>query len=288
MKNKILIVCGQTATGKTNLAIALAHKFNGEIISADSRQVYKEMNIGTGKDLSEYGNIPYWGIDLVEPNEDFSVSHYREYALKVIEDILKRNKLPIIVGGTGLYINALFSNFENINISKDEKLREELSKKSVDELQVILKDLNLRLFNELNNSDKNNKVRLVRKIEIASAKNKVQVQVQENKFDLLWIGLKLNKDKLKERIEKRVEKRIKEGFEEEYKNLIKKYGEKIIFEKTPGYKDWPDVKNWVISEVKYSKRQLTWFKTNKLIKWFEADLLELPEVVENLVKKWHN
>lgn len=287
MNKKILIICGQTATGKTKLGVDVARKFNGEIISADSRQVYKEMDIGTGKDLSEYGDIKYWGIDLVNPNEDFSVSHFREYALQKIEEILSRNKLPIIVGGTGLYINALFTNFDNLSIKRDEKLREELSDKSVDDLFLILKDLDEDLANSLNNSDRNNKVRLIRKIEISKSSKKIKNNL-ENNFDTFWIGLKLDKQKLAGKIKLRVEKRIEQGFEEEFNNLLEKYGELDLFKNTLGYGQWPDKEKWIKQEIKYAKRQLTWFKANSKINWFESDEDNLIHQVEDLVNKWHN
>src|SRR3989344_7906229 len=128
----MLVICGPTATGKTKLGIFLAQKFNGEIISADSRQVYKYMNIGTGKEWDD--TVKIWGYDLVDPKENYSVSEYLKYAKTAIEDIHKRNKLPILVGGTGLYIKAVVDGIETINIPSNKELRKSLNNKEVDEL----------------------------------------------------------------------------------------------------------------------------------------------------------
>lgn len=304
-KNKILVICGQTATGKTDLAFYLAEKYNGEIISADSRQVYREMDIGTGKDIpnkfnSQFsilnfqnkkiknftdGNVKIWGLDIVNPNQEFSVSHYREYALKVINKIHSENKLPIIVGGTGFYIEAIFADHDLIDIPKNKSLRSDLENKSTKELFDQLMGIDKELAESLNNSEKNNKQRLIRRIEIASNQTKPSTHsgTSGQDFDLLFIGLKLDKLKLKDRIKKRIQNRIDQGFEDEYKYLLNKYGKLELFNKTPGYKDWADTDKWLMEELKYAKRQLTWFKRKENIKWFEADDDKLETRVENLL-----
>jgi len=284
--NKVLVICGQTATGKTDLGFYLAKKYNGEIISADSRQVYKGMDIGTGKDIPDK-NIPIYGINLVEPDQEFSVSHFREYALQKIDDIHKKNKLAIIVGGTGFYIDAVFSDTDLIDVPKNNELRSELVDKTASELYQILLNLNQDVATGLNNSEKNNKQRLVRRIEIVTS-DTLNRSSTYNDFDVLRIGLKLEKNRLEKRIQARIKKRISQGFEQELHNLVEKYGELDIFSKTPGYKDFPSEETWLKSEMQYAKRQRTWFNKNKDIHWFEADDPDLRSSVEDCVGKWYS
>ena len=171
-KPKIVIILGPTASGKTALGVKLAAEFNGEIISADSRQVYRGMDIGTGKDLSEYRidkqEIPYHLIDIISPNTKFNLARYQKLALKAINDILSRGKLPIIVGGTGLYLQALADNYKLSDVKDNRQVRLDLEKKTTAELWKILIDIKPDFAVKLNNSDKNNPRRLVRYIEIIS------------------------------------------------------------------------------------------------------------------------
>src|SRR3989344_1522932 len=150
----MLVICGPTATGKTKLGIFLAQKFNGEIISADSRQVYKFMDIGTGKEWDE--GVKIWGYDLVDPKKNFSVFEYLKFVRKALDDIWKRGKLPILVGGTGLYIKAVVEGIDTLNIPKNEDLRKSLEEKNVSELYEKLATLDSSKAASLNISDKNN------------------------------------------------------------------------------------------------------------------------------------
>ncbi len=240
---KFLIVCGPTATGKTSLGLLLAKKFNGEIISADSRQVYKGMNIGTGKDIPksfkpltshlQWGGkgIPYfnnstkiWGYNLVDPDEEFSVAHFINFATVVLNDIWERNKLPIIVGGTGLYLQAITRSIDTIHIPPNEKLRDQLSNKSVKDLQKILIQIESERFQTMNQSDRKNPRRLIRAIEISEYKEKgkhVRLKKIRSADKTLWIGLTAEKKYLFMRIDDRVERRLREGAEEEVNNLLK-------------------------------------------------------------------
>jgi tRNA dimethylallyltransferase len=193
LKNKIICVVGPTASGKTSLAVKLAKIYGGEIISADSRQVYRYMDVGTGKDLPDYQipiknyqlriknfnnfkiakkqgkhfiNIPYHLIDIIHPNTAFDLAKFVKKANVAIEGIKKRGRVPIIAGGTGLYVQALVDGYNLSSVKPDKKLREELEMKTVKQLLLKLKKLDIKKYRSLNNSDKNNKRRLIRYIEI--------------------------------------------------------------------------------------------------------------------------
>src|SRR4030043_1021657 len=186
---KLLVICGPTATGKTSLALSLARKFNGESVSADSRQVYKGMDIGTGKDLpknskfqiskSKMGfknlnlgfytlsGVRLWGYDLVEPTQDFSVAHYIKIAQKIIENIHKRGKLPILVGGAGLYIKGVVDGIDTADIKRNIKVRKDLEGKTNCDLYALLLNVDIERALRMNESDRKNPRRLVRAIEIS-------------------------------------------------------------------------------------------------------------------------
>lgn len=184
---KLLVICGPTATGKTSVAIHLAKKFNGELVSADSRQVYRKMDIGTGKDLPQNSSFQFpvsslkkqdvgfyvidgirlWGYDLIDPQNDFNISKYLNIAKDIIEEIWKRDKLPILVGGTGFYIKGIIDGIGTSQIPKDESLRKSLEKKDVEELFEILAQTDSVRSSKLNKSDRNNPRRIIRAIEIA-------------------------------------------------------------------------------------------------------------------------
>ena len=305
--NKILVICGPTAIGKTTLGFSLAKKFNGEIVSADSRQVYKNMDIGTGKEWGE--GVKIWGYDLVEPTQNFSVFEYFKFAKKSISDIWARNKLPIIVGGTGLYIRSLIDGIPTVDIPKNDDLRNTFVGMSVLELFDKLAVLDSAKAASLNSSDKKNTRRLVRAIEIAmwNIENGQQKKVVENRKEILdkdiktlLIGLTAPKEIFIKNIENRVEKRMNEGFIDEVENLLKSgvswknqsmnslgYREvEAFFKEGLTYEEF--IEKWINNEMKYIKRQLTWFKKDKRIKWFDITNREYPINVEKLVKKWDN
>src|SRR5258708_5994758 len=281
--NKLLVICGPTATGKTKLAVCLASLFDGTIISADSRQVYKYMDIGTGKDFK---NI--LGYDLIEPDEDFSVSKYSHFANQKIREIQEQNKLPILVGGTGLYIKAITDGIETLDVKPDEKLRKELSDKSPFDLFKILKKLNLKKANSMNDSDKNNPRRLIRAIEIANQISQNNIPISKPKYEILFIGLTEPLEKLKQKIKDRVDERIENGFQKEVDFLKKNNFWVGAPSKTLVYKDWPDSEKWKVEEFKYAKRQMTWFKKNQKINWFDITQNNFKKNVESLVKRWYS
>jgi len=320
MLKKILVICGPTATGKTNLAYRLARKFRGEIVSADSRQVYKGMDIGTGKDLhhnSEFkivnskegicyliANIPLWGYDLTEPDNDFSVSQYFNLARKFIVNIWHRGRLPIIVGGSGLYIRILINGLENISIPPDDELRKELNTKNSKQLFEILGILDSGKANSMNESDRKNPRRLIRAIEIvywnSKIKNKNLKVNNRLKYDsLMMIGLTSSRSYINRRIAERVEERIRNGFEEELLGFIQrdidwKYqsmqslGYRQYEKYFKGLISWRDfVDKWTVEEQKYAKRQMTWFKKDHRINWFEISQKNWEYKVEKVVRSWY-
>lgn len=298
MQRKIIVICGPTATGKTRLAVSLAKKFNGEIISADSRQIYKYMDIGTGKERFPGVNIQ--GYDLALPNQEFSVKNYVDYAHKCIRKVYKKNKLPVLVGGTGLYIKAVVDNLENIHVPRNLVLREKLIKKNANELFGILMKKSPSFAMGLNESDRLNPRRLLRALEIVSV-DKLEIRKEKPiEFDsVLWTGLRADKNRLEERIEKRVDERLKLGFEKEMEFLKKKGYLGNIPRLTLGYGAWirymdgqiskdEAIKQWKIDEKKYAKRQMVWFKKEKRIIWFDVSQQDWQSKVADLVEKWDN
>ncbi len=218
---KIIAIVGPTASGKTAVAVKLAKRFNGEIVSADSRQVYRGLDIGTAKDLAEYGDVKYHLIDIKNPGEKFTLFDYLPLAKEAIEDIFSRGKLPIIVGGTGLYIQGLIEGFvlEKYQVSSIKYQvfsRQELEQLSREELQEILQEIDVEAFEKV---DKLNPHRLIRAIEKAQS-GEVVTKVKPN-FEVLQIGLDRPREELYARIDRRVDQRFEEGMLNEVVGLIK-------------------------------------------------------------------
>ncbi len=287
MKPKILVILGPTATGKSDLAVKFAKKYNGEVISADSRQVYIGLDIATGKiTKKEMLGIPHHMLDVVSPKKVFSVAKWKTQAEKIIEEIISRGKLPIVCGGTGFYIQSIVDGVLLPEIEPDYKLRKELTKKSTEELFSILKKLDGRRAEKI---DAKNPARLTRAIEIARALGKVPAVKKAGKYDTLQIGLALSDKKLKENIHMRLLSRVKKGMVKEAQNLhedglswkrmrelgleyrhladyLEKKTDKAEFLQKLETEDWH-----------YAKRQMTWFKRDAGIKWFEPKQNKLIE-----------
>jgi tRNA dimethylallyltransferase len=266
---KVIVILGQTATGKSALAVKIAKKIGGEIISADSRQVYKGLDIGTGKvTKKEMSGIPHHLLDVVSPKKKFTVAEYKTLAEEKIKEIISRGKTPIICGGTGFYIDAITKGVIFPEVPPNIRLRKALEKKSVLELFEMLKKLDgIRA----KNIDAKNKVRLIRAIEIAKALGEVpKIKETKPKYKFIKIGLYLPEDKLKKKVEQRVKKMFKDGLLSEIKNL-KKSGVSNKRLKEFGFEYFEPTEDKVILETtKYAKRQMTWFKRDKEIKWFDA------------------
>ena len=269
VKPKLVVIVGPTASGKTDLAMKLAEKFNGEIVSADSQMIYKEMDIGTAKPPKN----THYMVDLIKPNEDYNVALYKEKAIEVIDNIISRGKQPFLVGGTGLYIKAITDNLTFPQIESNKKLRDELERKTVEELFLDYQKIDKEGSKII---DKKNKRRLIRAIEVTKALNEsfFKERKGEQLYDCVILGIKTNKDELERNIRERVDYMIENGLEKEARRIYKKYG--VL--KTIGYQEWQDyfenkitleeVKSRIITNtIKYAKRQITWFKKDKRIKW---------------------
>ncbi len=313
--DKLLVILGPTATGKTDLALQFADKFQGELVSVDSRQVYKNLDIGTGKMPSEelevrkgegwweINKIKVWMYDVVDFKTQYSVADYIKDAKKVIEDIQKRGKLPILVGGTGFYIKSLIYGLPNLSMLIDQKLRQGLEQLSLNNLQEMFQKLAVKKWGHMNYSDRQNPRRLVRAIELSRNKNEDNLEgaglVKE--FDILKIGLTADRETLYQRSDERVISRIKQGMIEEAKRLNKKglslkrmkqlgleYG--ILADYLQG--EIKDEENFIkILQGKihnYIKRQLTWFKKEKNIKWFDITKKNFVDEVEKQIGKWYH
>lgn len=284
---KLLVICGPTATGKTKLAVRIAKKFDGELINADSRQVYRYMDIATGKDKQSI-DVPIWGIDLVDPDEDFSVGQYVQFAIDKIIDIHNRGKMPILVGGTGFYIQSVLNPPQTISIGPNKKLRESFEHASV---EVLQSNIDQNVLARMNNSDKNNPRRLLRKIEIAAAVKHKPVTIP--RFDVCLIGLTAPNEILYGYIDDRVDARVEEGVQDELSFLLKKYSWSLPSMQTIGYKEWKDsstdqaVKQWKFDEHSYARRQKTWFKKMNDIRWFDSTIPGFEENIELQLQVWY-
>ena len=326
--NKLIVILGPTASGKTEMAIELAKKFNGEIVSADSRQIYKGMDIATAKPsrtknsklkTKNYNlklktkknkkpfiveNIPHYLIDIINPNEDFSLAQYKKLAVEIIKDIQKRKKIPFLVGGTGLYISSIVDNFEIPKVKPDKSIRKKLEAKSAEYLFKKLKKLDSKAAENIGTS---NKRKLVRALEVCLITKKTFSSQQgrgEPLFDFLQIGVKIPREKLYKKINQRVDRMIKMGLEKEVKSLMDKgYGLDLSSMSGLGYKQMIKyLKNKsstfekVLDEISfqkavesiktetrhYAKRQITWFKRDKRIKWI-GDYNEAEKFAEKFL-----
>jgi len=293
MQNKLLVILGPTASGKTDLSIKLAKKYNGEIVSADSRQIYKGMNIGTAKPLNLQG-IPHWLLDIKNPNQLYSVGEYKKDAVKIIRQILKRKKLPILVGGTGLYIKAVVENLDIPEVKANPILRAKIEKEiEKNGLDFVFKKL-IKLDPEAAYIvDPKNPRRIVRALEITQLTKKPfsqQRKIGSPIFDVLEIGISVPKEELQKRIGRRIEQMLKDGSIEEVKNLIKKYGAEQQAFDAIGYREIIEylaqkiTLEEAIEKMKnntwhYAKRQMTWFKPDKKIIWVK-NYKEAEKLVE--------
>ncbi|MDD5433411.1 MAG: tRNA (adenosine(37)-N6)-dimethylallyltransferase MiaA [Candidatus Pacebacteria bacterium] len=281
VNNKLIVILGPTASGKSDLAIRLAKKFNGEIVCADSRQIYKGMTIGTAKTSETRSRNPRPGLgvphhlfDIALPNKPLNVAIYKKMAEKTIKDIQKRGKVPFLVGGTGLYIKAIVDNLQFPKLKPNQKLRKKLEQKTTKELFIIYKKLDGQGAKQIDN---NNKRRLIRAIEVCKITGQPfweQRQKATPLFDVSQIGIKFPKAELKKRIGKRTNKMLKQGLEREVKLLVKKYGWTAVLQNTIGYAEWQKkttkkkLRELIfLHTIQFAKRQMTWFKKEKRIKW---------------------
>ncbi len=290
MKPKVVVIVGPTASGKTALSIELAKKINGEIISSDSMQIYKDMDIGTAKvTKEEMQGIKHYLVDFVSPDCRYTVSDFKRDSENAIKEILQKGKIPIVVGGTGLYVNSLIYGIEYQDMKLDEEYRNKLME--IAETEEGLKNL----YEEANKIDpeatqkisSNDKKRIVRILEIykATGKNKTQQEILSRQkgvdYDFKVFGIDMERSKLYERINLRVDIMLKQGLENEVKSLISKYSEFPTAMQGLGYKEVVEFFEGKISHEemiekikqesrRYAKRQLTWFRKNKETIWLDS------------------
>ncbi|MCK5475484.1 MAG: tRNA (adenosine(37)-N6)-dimethylallyltransferase MiaA [Candidatus Pacebacteria bacterium] len=296
----LIVILGPTSSGKTEIGFKLAKKYNGEIINADSRQIYKEMDVGTGKATdsitTQYSisNIPIHLISIKTPNQKFSLSQYKKLAVKAIDDIHKQGKIPILVGGTGLYISTIVNNLEIPKAIPNQKIRKRLEKHTEKYLFKKLKKVDP---NSAKTIGENNKRKLIRALEVYEITGKPfssQQKKGKSLFNILQIGIKIDREKLYEKIDARVDRMIEIGLIKETKKLSKKYSFNLPAMSGIGYyeigsylKDEMSLDE-AIQKVKfrthqYARRQITWFKKDERIKWIE-NYKEAEKLVNNFLK----
>lgn len=290
MKPKVIVIVGPTASGKTALSIELAKKINGEIVSCDSMQIYKDMDIGSAKPTQEeMQGIKHYMIDIATPEERFSVAEYKKQAETAIEEILNKGKTPIVVGGTGLYANSLIYGIEYNEIKLDEQYRNKLEKiasseKGLSELYEEAVKIDCQAMSIISPNDKK---RIIRVLEIyhSTGKTKTELEIESRKngvkYDYKVFAINMEREILYERINKRVDIMIENGLIDEVKNILKKYKEFPTAMQGLGYKEVVEYFNKEISKEemiekikqetrRYAKRQLTWFRKNKETVWLNG------------------
>lgn len=295
MSNKILIISGPTATGKTSLAVKLSKIYPCQLISADSRQVYQGLDIGTGKDHPKAVKLHL--VDILKPSQSFSVADFQKQALKIISQIHRLGQLPIIVGGTGQYLDSLISPKDTFHIKPKKLLRFFFNHLPTSVLQSILKIVNKNLFLSLNNSDRHNPHRLIRKIEISLSKNKKNFSPPN--FDYLHISLTAKNNFLYHRIDSRVQKRLDAGLLTEIKHILKTYSWSDPGLNTLAYKEFKPyfqkkitlsqaIDRWRFDEHAYARRQKTWFAKYTHIHFVDIQKTSSFQQVSTLVSRWYN
>ncbi len=291
----LVVILGPTASGKTEMGFKLAKKYNGEIINADSRQIYREMDIGTGKTDIQYSifNIPIHLINIKNPNQKFSLSQYKKLTIKTIKDIHKRGKVPILVGGTGLYISAIVDNLEIPKAAPNKKIRQKLEKHTDEYLFNKLKKIDLKSAKTIG---ENNKRKLIRALEVCEITGKPFSSQQikgEPLFNILQIGIKIDREKLYKKIDERVDEMIRIGLIKETKKLSKKYSFDLPAMSGIGYFEIGQyLKNKItlddaVQKIKYrthqyARRQMTWFKRDERIEWVE-NYRETERLINNFI-----
>jgi tRNA dimethylallyltransferase len=312
--NKVLILAGATATGKTGIALRLAKKFKGDLISADSRQVYRGLDIVPGKDIPEGftekkvslkgwsddvtiytdGAVSIWGLDMINPDQSWSAGEFKNFATAVIKVLHQQGQLPIVVGGTGLYLKSLTENLPLIP-PVDPKIRAKLEKLSLIKLQQQLKQELPTRWEQMNQSDRNNPRRLVRALE---TKQPAAKPAGQSKWDLLTIGLQAPVSILEARIRRRVIQRLDQGLTSELK-LLASYGRSVAAWTAIGYglieryhrakltrTELIDL--WTLKEKQYAKRQLTWFKYQADLFWFDISQKNWQSRLVAKVHSWYH
>lgn len=307
MKNKenLFILIGPTAIGKTDLSIKIAQLMNGEIISADSMQIYKYMNIGSAKvTKEEMQEVPHHLIGNVYPNEDFTVANYKNKAIALISNINKQGKLPIIAGGTGLYINSIVYDLQFTEVPPSEGIRNQLELLSNEDLHRELEKVDDTSADKLNVNDRK---RVIRALEIYKSTGKTMSEynkdfrTENEDYNLVMIGLNMDRARLYDRINRRVDIMINSGLIDEVKGLLEMgYGKNLVSMQGIGYKETIMYLEGEISldesialikqkSRNYAKRQLTWFRRDKRIKWMNLDdYSDLEQLSKDIIQYTNN
>ena len=303
---QVIFIIGQTASGKTALGIELAKKFNGAIINADSRQVYKKMDVVTAKPTRDVGSpksdylvegVKHYLMDIYDPGKPFTLADFKKQALESIKKIIANGQLPIVVGGTGLYIWSLVDNLDIPAVAPNKKLRSSLEEKTLSELVKLLENVDPVGAQKV---DLKNKRRVLRALEVSLSSGESfakQATKSDLVYDSLQIGLRWSREEIYRRIEERIDQQIKNGAVEETKNLIKSYPSDLPSLSTIGYKQ---IATFLRGETSleeaqaqfkrdarhYAKRQETWFKRDGRIQWIEKnDLKAAEKLVKNFITK---
>ena len=295
-----MIITGPTGVGKTSLSLDIAKKLDGEIISADSMQIYKYMDIGTDKILAgEMEGIKHYMLDIVDPKEEFTVSDFNERAKSLIRDINSRGKIPIVVGGTGLYINSLIYDLDFTEVRPHYSIREKYENlaesKGRDYIHELLKEVDPESADKIHPNDKQ---RVVRALEISEVTGKKASEINNdfrrpnNEYNLLMLGLYRDRSNLYEKINRRVDEMIEEGLVEEVKELYEKgYDEDLTSMQAIGYKEIiayikgeinldEAIKTLKRNSRRYAKRQLTWFRREDRVNWVDVENFNREKLIE--------
>ena len=307
-KPKVIVICGPTASGKTALSIELAKRINGEIVSGDSMQIYKDMDIGSAKPTQEeMQGIKHYLIDYVSPEERYSVAEFKKDAICAIEEVLEKQKVPIVVGGTGLYIDSLTKGIEYNDIKIDLKYRDKLESIAQTEGLEILYNEAIKIDKEaMEKISHNDKKRIFRVLELYKATGKTKTQIEkesrekENPYEYIMFGIKMDRELLYTRINTRVDKMIEQGLIKEVQEILNKYEDFPTAMQGLGYKEVKEyldgnlTKDEMIDKIKmetrrYAKRQLTWFRRNENIIWLdgivkEADMQKNIDIILGVIK----
>ena len=303
--NKIIVIVGPTAVGKTYISVELAKKLNTEIISADSMQIYKGMNIGTAKITEEEKQgIIHHMIDIISPDEEYSVSEFKYDAEKIIDRLLSENRIPIIVGGSGLYVNSLIYDLDFGNTKSNKKLREYYTYYYKEHGEDALYDKLLKIDPvAAEKIHKNNIKRIIRALEVYDitgvkfSELNTDIRKKSNKYDCILIGLSMERKVLYERINQRVDEMLSNGLVDEVSSLIKKgYGKNLVSMRGIGYKeiieylegntDYEEAVNTLKQNTRrFAKRQYTWFLKDENVKWFSVDNpSEIDKTLDSIIE----
>ena len=303
MKDKIIIIAGPTASGKTELSLKISKAFNGEIISADSMQIYKQLEIGTAKiTKDEMQGIPHHMVSCMDICDDFSVSLYQKQALACCRDIISRGKTPIFAGGTGLYINSILYDLDFTDAKPDTSYRQELEKYDAKALHYMLKEADEASAQRIHPNDKK---RIIRRLEIIKNGESEEYDFRKKsaRFNAAFVGITMDRSVLYDRINRRVDIMMEKGLEKEAKTLYDNYGSALISMQAIGYKELIEYFNGKISlfeavekikqnSRRYAKRQLTWLRREEDICWFDKTKYSYDDEkmfldIKNFInKKW--